>query len=110
MKKEVLLGSRTRVYPEEIIQLEANKNYTTIYFRDGSSLLSSTNLGTLEERLQPYDFFRVNRSVIINLNHLKCFTVHPHRAKHRVKAARKKTTEIFLSRRRVAAFQACVNA
>jgi two-component system LytT family response regulator len=111
MKEQVLLGARTHALPNEIIQLEAKQNYTVIYFKDGSSLLSSTNLGMLEERLQPYAFFRVNRSTVINLNHLSRFTIHPHKAKGKRKKSRKKnTTEIFLSRRRVAAFEACVSA
>jgi DNA-binding LytR/AlgR family response regulator len=97
------------VSPDEIIQLEAKQNYTVIYFKDGSNLLSSTNLGILEERLEPYAFFRVNRSVIINLNHLNRFTVYLHKAKDLRRTSRKKPNELFLSRRRVAAFRACVN-
>jgi two-component system LytT family response regulator len=107
MKKEVSIGSRTRVLPDEIIQLEAKQDYTV----NDSILPSSINLGTLEKRLEPYAFFRVNRSTVINLNHLSRFTVIPHKAKDRRRNSRKKNTnEIFLSRRRVAAFQACVNA
>jgi two-component system LytT family response regulator len=108
MKEEVLLGSRTRVLPDEIIQLEAKQNYTVIYFKDGSSLLSSTTLGTLEKRLQSYAFFRVNRSTLINLNHLNRFTVLAYKKGRRRTSRKKNTTEIFLSRRRVAAFEACV--
>jgi|AntRauTorckE5430_2_1112549.scaffolds.fasta_scaffold50125_2 two-component system LytT family response regulator len=111
MKKEVSIGSRTRVLPDEIIQLEAKQDYTVIHFKDGSSLLSSTTLGTLEKRLQSYAFFRVNRSTVINLNHLSRFTVLAYKAKGQRENSRKKnTTEIFFSRRRVAAFEACVSA
>ncbi|MDP5120802.1 MAG: LytTR family transcriptional regulator [Spirosomaceae bacterium] len=110
MKNEILLGARTVASPTEIVQLRANGNYTTIYFKDGSSLLSSTNLGVLEERLQPYSFFRVNRSVIINLTHLSSFKVHSYKTKVKTISLRKSTSEIFLSRRRLAAFRASVNA
>lgn len=110
MKAQVLLGARTRVLPNEIIKLEAQQNYTVVTFKDGSSLLSSTNLGILEERLQPYSFFRVNRSTIINLHHLKLLKVRPHTPKGRRKSHRTSTNEIIISRRRVAAFQACLNA
>jgi DNA-binding LytR/AlgR family response regulator len=109
MNNEVLLGARTVASPTEIVQLRADKNYTTIYFKDGSSLLSSTNLGLLEERLQPYSFFRVNRSTVINLNHLKLLKVRPHTPKGRRKSHRTSANEIIISRRRVAAFQACLN-
>jgi DNA-binding LytR/AlgR family response regulator len=109
MKKEVLLGARTRVFPNEIIKLEAQQNYTVVLFTDGSSLLSSTNLGILEERLQPCSFFRVNRSTVINLNHLKLLKIRPHTPKGRRKSHRTSANEIVISRRRVAAFEACVN-
>lgn len=109
MNKEVLLGARTVASPSEIVQLRADKNYTTIYFKDGSSLLSSTNLGVLEERLRAHSFFRVNRSTLINLRYLNRFKVYYHKSRTK-KLFRKNTAEIFLSRRRVAAFQACVNA
>lgn len=107
--KKVLLGARTSVLPNEIMKLEAQQNYTVVSFTDGSSLLSSTNLGILEERLQPYSFFRVNRSTVINLNHLKLLKVRPHTPKGG-RGARKSANEIIISRRRVAAFQACLNA
>ena len=112
MKRKVLLGARNSVSPNEIIQLEAQQNFTLIFFKDGSSLLSSTDLGLLGERLQPYKFFRVNRSTIIDSNHLNRFTVHPDRARTQEAKSRKpsasKTNEVFLSRRRIAAFRACV--
>ena len=104
------LGRREDISPSSILMLKADRNYTIIYLEDGTKLLSSTNLGLIEERLQPYAFFRVNRSTVINLEHLNRFTVIPHKAKDkRQNFCKKNTTEIFLSRRRVAEFRACVN-
>lgn len=108
-KPVVHLGSRREVDAFNILLLKADNNYTEIYFDDGSRFLSSTTLGTLEQRLQPYNFFRVNRSTVINLNYLNHFKVHRHKTKSESSPCQN-VKDIFLSRRRVAAFEACVNA
>ena len=105
MKTTIHLGARTTVDIHEIVKLEAQNNYTLVHFVDGTKLLSSTTLGILEECLTEYRFFRVNRSLVINLNYLKRFKIHPHGSKNCAKTA----SDIFISRRRVAAFQACVS-
>lgn len=109
MKTTIHLGARTSAATHEIIKLEAQDNYTLVHFIDGRKLLSSTTLGTLEKRLQPYRFFRTNRSTVINLDHLDFFTVH-YFTGNTLKPSRKNANDIFLSRRREAAFQACMNA
>lgn len=68
------LGGRTRVSPENILLLKADVNYTQVFFSDGGSFLSSTSLGVLERRLQQSgQFFRPNRSYIINLSYVAEF-------------------------------------
>jgi DNA-binding LytR/AlgR family response regulator len=76
MKTIIHLGARTTAATHEIVKLEAQNNYTLVHFIDGTKLLTSTTLGVLEERLSDYRFFRVNRSMVINLNYLDFFTVH----------------------------------
>ncbi|KPM46686.1 3-coathanger stack domain-containing protein [Jiulongibacter sediminis] len=73
MKTEIHLGAGTTRQSQEILQLKASDNYTYIYFTNGEELLSSTNLGKLEKRLSKEDFFRVNRSTIINRHYLHLF-------------------------------------
>jgi DNA-binding LytR/AlgR family response regulator len=63
----ILIGGRKKICPNSILMLKANINYTQVYLEDGSLILSSTNLGILEKRLKDFDFFRTNRSTIINL-------------------------------------------
>ncbi len=58
-------------YPEEIVYCEADQNYTYLYIRDGSSMVYSRNIGTLEKRLKKHGFFRISRSALINLRYLK---------------------------------------
>ncbi|MFT6802905.1 MAG: DNA-binding LytR/AlgR family response regulator [Salibacteraceae bacterium] len=109
MKTTINLGSRRKANPSDIAKLEAQDNYTLIHFTDGTELLSSTTIGTLEKRLQPFRFFRTNRSTVINLDYLDFFTVH-YCTGNKLKTSGKNSKDIFLSRRREAAFAACVNA
>ena len=57
---------------QEIISLEANGNYTCLYFRENRKVLVSKTLHQLESLLNnPKQFVRIHRSHIINLNLLK---------------------------------------
>ncbi|MEP7231820.1 MAG: LytTR family DNA-binding domain-containing protein [Ginsengibacter sp.] len=55
----------------DIIHLEANSNYTTIYFTNRPKLLASRTLKDFEELLPTDIFFRTHHSHLINLNYIK---------------------------------------
>jgi DNA-binding LytR/AlgR family response regulator len=107
MKTQIHLGARAFASPSDILNLEAKENYTLIHFADNTKLLSSTTMGTIEKRLEPYRFFRVNRSTIINLEHLDRFSVFASTVT--LRSAVNSKPAFRLSRRRIAAFEACVN-
>jgi two-component system LytT family response regulator len=56
---------------EDIVQLEASSNYTTIYFNNQPKLIASKTLKDFEELLPEDIFFRSHHSHIINLNYIK---------------------------------------
>lgn len=56
--------------PNEIVRCEADGAYTHIYLLE-NSLVVSQNIGVLENMLAPYGFFRIHKSNLINLNHIK---------------------------------------
>jgi two-component system LytT family response regulator len=58
----------------EIIFLQSDSNYTRIKLRDGKTLVATRLLGDFEEMLEPYSFFRVHKSFIINLAHIRKYT------------------------------------
>lgn len=66
------MKTKTRkIVPNEIIHLVADINYTTIYFKDGTSFYSSYTLGYFEKKHKlPSNFLRINRSIIINTDFL----------------------------------------
>lgn len=56
---------------KDIVQLEANSNYTTLHFVNGAKLVASKTLKDFEELLPTDIFFRVHHSHLINLNYIK---------------------------------------
>ena len=58
-------------YPrlDEVIWIQARRNYSHIYL-GGSSFTVRELLSSLEHRLEQHGFFRIQRSTIINLEHV----------------------------------------
>ncbi|MFP4287934.1 MAG: LytR/AlgR family response regulator transcription factor [Bacteroidales bacterium] len=58
------------VKPDDILYCEAKGNYTLLNLISENSEMISQNLGTLEEKLSKYRFFRLNRSFLVNLQYI----------------------------------------
>jgi len=56
---------------DEIIMLEASGNYTDFYLTNNRTIIASKTLKDYEEVLDKNLFFRVSRSAIVNLKHIK---------------------------------------
>ncbi len=63
-------GGFTLINPSDILYIQADWNYTEIFFDGEKKELVTVNIGSLEEMLPPLLFFRINRSVIINFAYL----------------------------------------
>ena len=55
----------------DIVHLEANSNYTIIYFTNKAKVTASKTLKEFEELLPGDIFFRTHHSYLINLNYIK---------------------------------------
>lgn len=55
-----------KLNPEEVIYAEAQSNYTLLKTEKEKFMLSTT-LGIIEEKLQPFGFFRLHRSYLANI-------------------------------------------
>jgi two-component system, LytTR family, response regulator len=64
-------GGFVLIDPRDIIYIQADWNYSEIYFEENRREVVSQNIGSLEEMLPECDFFRISRSLIINTNYLK---------------------------------------
>jgi two-component system LytT family response regulator len=56
---------------EDILYCEADGNYTNICLMEGKKQTTSTTLGCVIKQLPDDHFFRIGRSVVINLDYLK---------------------------------------
>ena len=55
----------------DVVHLEANSNYTNIYFSNKTKIIASRTLKDFEELLPDNIFFRTHHSHLINLNYIK---------------------------------------
>lgn len=63
----------TFVHMDEIIRCESEGNYTNIFLQGGKKVLVAKTMGEYEEQFKDANFFRIHRSHLINVNHLKKF-------------------------------------
>jgi two-component system, LytTR family, response regulator len=56
--------------PEDIVYIQADWNYSEVFLNDTKSELVTMNIGKLEEMLPKHLFYRINRSIIINISYL----------------------------------------
>lgn len=66
-------GGFSIIEMKDIIRLEAESNYTRVHVAEKRTYFVSKPLKVFEESLKDNIFFRVHRSYIINLNHVKEF-------------------------------------
>lgn len=59
------------IYLDEIVRCESDGNYTYIYLLSKKKITASRTLRDFEELFSEESFFRVHRSHLINLEHLK---------------------------------------
>ncbi len=55
----------------DIIRCESDVNYTWFYLENGEKILASKTLKDFEEMLDEYNFYRIHKSHLVNLSHLK---------------------------------------
>lgn len=55
----------------DIVRLESSSNYTTFYLNTEKSLLASKTLKEFDNMLTGYNFHRVHKSHLVNMNYLK---------------------------------------
>lgn len=68
----IFIGGRKTINPEEVIRLQADVNYTRVFFANGKKIVVATTLKALENRFSAFPkFVRINKSVIINIDSIK---------------------------------------
>ena len=67
----VHLGGRIFMPASQVLFLQSEVNYTHIHFKNGEHAIVATTLKELEKRLSNYGFWRINKSVMVNLAQAK---------------------------------------
>jgi len=57
----------------QIIRLESSSNYTTFHLHQAKEILASRTLKDFDNILQAYQFLRVHKSHLVNINYIKRF-------------------------------------
>ncbi len=71
--KKLIFDLRTGLLiidPIKLLYCVADGNYTYLHLDDGRSEVVSFNIGYVEKKLQSFDFYRLNRSILINIEHI----------------------------------------
>lgn len=69
------IGGRRIVNPDNIRLMQADLNYTMVYFKDGTKVLVATTLGTIITRLPKGSFLRVNRGTVVNTKTIEKYII-----------------------------------
>lgn len=62
------IDRKQSVYPNEVFLLKANINYTEIHLKCGRKIMLAKTLKEFYKEFEKFGFFRINRSVVINMN------------------------------------------
>jgi len=62
------IDRKQSVYPSEVFLLKANINYTEIHLKCGRKIMLARTLKEFYKEFEKFGFFRINRSVVINMN------------------------------------------
>ena len=62
------------VNTSDIMYLEADSNYTILHLSGLKKIVATRTMGDFEKILDPPAFFRIHKSIIININYLKAYS------------------------------------
>ena len=75
-KEKIILKTFDHIHivnQDEIIRVEADRNYSTFYIVDGRKIVVSRSIKDFEDQLNEKGFYRIHKSHIINIGMVKYF-------------------------------------
>jgi two-component system LytT family response regulator len=75
-KEKIILKTFDHIHivnQDEIIRVEADRNYSTFYIVDGRKIVVSKSIKDFEDQLNEKGFYRIHKSHIINIGMVKYF-------------------------------------
>jgi len=71
MENLTIINSKNGIFPEEIIFLSADANYTHVHFSNGRKTTYARTLKSIEGQFVDISFFRTHKSYLVNLHFFK---------------------------------------
>ncbi len=62
----LILGSKTKLFSNEILFFEGDINYTWIHFKSGKQTVIARTLLFIEQKTNTENFIRINRKYLVN--------------------------------------------
>ena len=59
------------INPDEIVYCDADDGYTNLYLTTGKKEVSNTSLTQVEKKVENRNFYRLGRSLLVNLDHVR---------------------------------------
>ena len=59
---------------KDIVRIQSISNYSKLYFNNGKTLVVAKVLRWFEEQLHSYQFVRIHRTHLINMNYMQSYT------------------------------------
>jgi len=69
-------GQFSVIILDDLIYCEADGSYTYYYTSDNKKYISSNNLKKVEDLLSNSSFYRIHRSILLNLKHIKQYNIN----------------------------------
>jgi two-component system, LytTR family, response regulator len=60
----------------DLMYLAADNNYTVLHLVNGQSIMATKNLGEFEKMIDNEMFYRIHKSILVNVNYLVGFSTH----------------------------------
>lgn len=101
----IKVGDKLRSFPSKEIDLFYSEGRDVfILLKEGKHYIIDYKMEELEELLNPYDFFRIGRSFIVNINSISDVNIHSN-SRLKVKLNQKSNKELIVSREKVTDFK-----
>ncbi len=66
-------GNTRQFFVENIVYIESKNKEVIVYLNVGEPEIIFNTLRQVEDKLKEYDFYQINRSIIVNLRYFKIF-------------------------------------
>ncbi len=103
--EKIVINAYLSICPKSIISLQADTNYTWLHLENGKKIIVASTLKKVQKAFSSYqNFFRLNRSNIINMDYIQNYDLYS------LELSLKNEMTTLIARRRKAEFVALMQS